>query len=205
MKSIKLFYNIICMIILWSFIPTCHAESLIYQLNMRLRIPRVYDNTQSKGYRKFQWQRILGYIIVDKSSYESEYIEPNIFVYGLTNNTHKINKDNVTYDAVEASDVMWHYIGNNRTCIFKNTCIKLYLDLNPSYNIGDDEPDNTLLIQLSGVGDSERLIGGNVTGQIGCGCKEYGHVSPTRDINGNVCDTAPLYGTFTMRLKKRIP
>lgn len=196
MKLAKSFLFVLFCVILPSI---CDAESLVYQFKMRLCVPRVYDNMQSNGYRKRQMQLIVGYVTVDKLS-ESEYSEPCVFVYDIVNKTHKVGNANVTYDDVEASDVMWHYIGNNKTGVFKNTCIKFNLDLDPSYNIGDDEPDNTILIQVSGTGSSERLIRGSVTGQIGCGCKEYGHVSPTRDIKGNVRDTAPLYGTFTMKL-----
>lgn len=188
------------------------AETLIYKVTMRLQVPRVYDNTQSLGYRKPQRQIIVGYVSVDKDMatkpYEGENVsgEPEIYAYGFYNKTHKVAGSHVTYaDCALAENVMWRYIGNNKTCIFKKTCIKFNLDLNPSYNIGADEPDNTLVIQLSGIGNSEKLIQGSVTGQIGCGCFAYGHISPTRDIQGNVQDITPLYGRFVMKLKNRIP
>lgn len=189
-----------------------HSETLVYKVTMHLHVPRVYNNTQSLGYRKPQRQVIIGYVSVDKDMAaqpdEEGNVsgEPEIYAYSFYNRTHKVAGSQVTYaDQSLADDVMWRYIGNNKTGVFKRTCIKFSLDLNPSYNIGADEPDNTLVIQLSGIGKSEKLIRGSVTGQIGCGCFAYGHVSPTRDIQGNVQDITPLYGRFTMKLKQRLP
>lgn len=186
----------------------CCAETLLYKMTMRLCVPRVYNNMQSLGYRKAKWQLITGYITVDKDACceDGGYYEPEIWSYGFVNKSHKVNGQYVTYrDCAMGENVMWRYIGSNKTGVFKNTCIKFGLDLDPSYNIGDDEPDNTLIIQLSGIGSSEKLIRGGVSGQIGCGCMAYGHVSPTRDLCGNVRDITPLYGRFTMRLVERIP
>ena len=213
MKKVLKYGSLAFTLILAAISPAnCSAETLIYKVTMRLRVPRVYDNMQSLGYRKAQWQRIIGYIAVDKDlgscKEEGEDLigEPEICSYGFVNNTHKVNGKKVTYeDDSIADNVMWRFIGSNKTGIFKNTCVKFDLDLDPSYNIGDDEPDNTLIIRLSGIGMSESHITGNVTGQIGCGCMAYGHISPTRDICGNVRDITPLYGRFTMRLKQRIP
>ena len=180
------------------------SEVVVYKLTMALYVPRVYDNTRSLGYRKNQLQKITGYVTVDKDI-GSEDTEPFIRTWHLVNKTHKVQKQNVTYHDAYADDVMWRYIGSNKTGVFKNTQVKFSLDLDPSYNIGDDEPDNTLVIQLSGIGSSETMISGSVTGQIGCGCMAYGHVSPTRDMCGYVRDITPLYGRFTMRLKQRTP
>lgn len=177
------------------------SEVLAYKLTMRLRVPRVYNNTQSLGYRKMQYQTIVGYVIVDKDVTKAEEYtgEPEMSVFRVYNKTHKVNNANVTYGDADATDVMWRYIGSNKTGVFKNTNIKFSLDLNPSYNIGADEPDNALIVTLSGYGTSEKYIKGSVSGQIGCGCMAYGHVSPTRTVEGNVSDITPLYGTFTMR------
>lgn len=214
MKRIQ-YHAALGLISLISLLPLAgNSETLIYEVTMRLKVPRVYDNYQSLGYRKPQWQKIVGYVSVDKDmasqpSEDDGYVsgEPEIYAYGFTNKTHKLSSGKrVTYaDCSLADDVMWRYIGSNKTGKFKTTCIKFSLDLDPSYNIGYDEPDNTLIIQLSGIGSSEKKIKGNVTGQIGCGCMAYGHVSPTRDVLGEVRDITPLYGTFTMKLKKAIP
>lgn len=175
-----------------------HSETIVYKMKMSLKIPRVYDNSRSLGYRKNQRQKIECIVYVDKDL-ASGQIEPAISVCNAVNKTHKTSSGNVTYGDCEAEDVTWRYIGSNKTGVFKNANIKFSLDLNPSYNIGDDEPDNTLLITLSGLGASDRIFSGHVTGNIGCGCKAYGHKSPTRTISCLVSDVVPVSGTFTMR------
>ena len=174
------------------------SEVVVYKLTMALYVPRVYDNTRSLGYRKNQLQKITGYVTVDKDI-GSEDTEPFIRTWHLVNKTHKVQKQNVTYHDAYADNVMWRYIGSNKTGVFKNTQVKFSLDLDPSYNIGADEPDNALIIQLAGRGSTEKTIRGSVTGQIGCGCTAYGHISPTRTLKCDVSDITPLYGTFTMK------
>lgn len=179
-------------------LSAAQAEVIVYKITMKLKVPRVYNNSASLGFRRAQSQKIEGYVSVDKDDLEGG--EPQIWLYSLINKSHKMsNGRKVTYADCAGSEVMWRYIGSNRTKIFKNTCIKFGLVMDPSYNIGGDEPDNTLLVQLSGHGRSEKKIKGSVTGQIGCGCSFYGHVSPTRTIEGLVSDITPLYGTFTMK------
>lgn len=175
------------------------CETLMYKLTMKLKVPRIYDNMQSLGSRKVQSQTVCGYVYVDKDNLD-ESGEPAVFVRDVFNKTHKVGGANVTYRDSDATDVMYRYIGNNKTGAFKKPCCKFSLDLDPSYNIGYDEPDNTLVIQLSGQGSSDKRIRGSITGQIGCGCKAYGHVSPTRTVDRRVNDIAPLYGSFTMAL-----
>jgi hypothetical protein len=165
---------------------------------MSLKVPRVYDNTESKGYRKIQPQMLVGYVYVDKNLGDNE-VEPLIKTYNLVNKTHKVAGSYVTYRDSTAYDVMWRYTGSNKTGVFKNVNLMFSLDLDPSYNIGADEPDNTLIITLSGYGSSESIIRGGVTGHIGCGCTANGHVSPTRTLGCLVNDKAPLHGTFSMR------
>lgn len=184
------------------------AETLVYKCTMRLNVPRVYDNMQSQGKRKMQWQKVVGYITVDtdlsdRSEDEEEFFgtrEPAVYASEFINKTHKISTGKVTYSDCAADNVMWRFIGSNKTGVFKHTNLRFSLDLDPSYNIGDDEPDNTLVITLSGDGSSCKKISGYVTGQIGCGCRVYGHTSPTRTIGCEVDDIVPLYGKFTMKL-----
>ena len=173
------------------------SETAVYKLTMNLKVPRVYNNTQSLGYRKNQSQKILAYVYVYKDTLEDG--EPVIQIDGCYNRTHKVAGSNVTYKDTQADGVMWRYIGSNKTGVFKNTNIKFSLDLDPSYNIGADEPDNALIITLSGYGFNEKTIKGQVTGQIGCGCTAYGHISPTRTIDCRVSDIVPLSGSFTMK------
>lgn len=169
-----------------------------YQLAMYMYIPRVYNNTESTGYRKIQRQIIKG--IMEVRDYDDGSREPEIEIVELVNQTHRVNGKNVTYKCVTLEgETMWRYIGNNATGVFRRPCIKFSVDCNPSYNIGDDEPDNTLIVQLSGTGTSDKRITGHVTGQIGCGCYAYGHISPTRTRYGEVDDRVPTYGRFTMK------
>jgi len=173
------------------------SETIYYKVTMHLKVPRVYDNTQSLGYRRTQSQIISGYLSVNKGC--GDLHEPEINAYDFVNKTHKVSRKNVTYGDAVADEVMWRYIGSNRTGVFRCTNVKLRLDLDPSYNIGADEPDNALIITLAGYGSSEKTIKGSVTGQIGCGCTAYGHISPTRMIDWMVSDITPLCGTFSMR------
>lgn len=198
MKKYKMF--LLAILAIGFAMAPCIARSevVVYKLTMALYVPRVYNNTQSLGYRKNQLQKIVGYVTVDKDI-GSEDTEPFIRTWYLVNKTHKVQKQNVTYHDAYADDVMWRYIGNNKTGVFKNTQVKFSLDLDPSYNIGADEPDNALIIQLAGRGSTEKAIRGSVTGQIGCGCMAYGHISPTRTLKGEVSDITPLYGTFVMK------
>lgn len=197
----KKFISLALMSVLLAF--QCSAETLFYKVSIRLNVPRVFDNTQSRGYRKIQRQRITGYVAVDMSAPDESSCEPVVYAYSFVNKTHKVCGSKVTYRNAWATDVMWRYIGSNKTNVFKNPNMKFSLDMNPSYNIGDDEPDNTLIMTLAGSGSSDKIITGRITGQIGCGCTAYGHISPTRTVNGMVNDIVPLYGTFTMRLVSR--
>ena len=179
------------------------ADAAVYRLTLALRVPRVYDNTQSLGYRKMQSQKIVGYLGIFMDNDDEYAREPRILACQFINHTHKVAGQRVTYGDIEPGKVMWRYIGNNRTRVFRNTLIRLEIDLNPSYNIGADEPDNTLIVTLSGYGTTDKAIRGYVTGQMGCGCMAYGHVSPTRTAYGEVDDIAPTFGHFTMKRVNR--
>ena len=186
----------------WGLVaPRAYSETVLYKVSMSLNIPRVYNNTTSMGSRKIQRQRIFGYVYIDKDANVEQDgpPEPSVTARDFVNYTHEVSGYRVSYSDCEATDVMWRYIGDNRTGVFKRPNLRFTLNLNPSYNIGADEPDNTLIVTLSGYGHSERAMRGFVTGQIGCGCHAYGHVSPTRTITCLVNDIVPICGTFTMR------
>ena len=86
----------------------------------------------------------------------------------------------------------------------------------PSYTLGyEPTNDSSMIIQISGSGKSvvsgiRRIISsasGYVTGQLGCGCAEYGHISPTRTAGyyghtGVVTDTSSTFGRFKMIRRK---
>ena len=182
-----------------------------YKMTMRLRVPRIYDNMQSLGYRRYQPQRFVGELSLIYRSTGDVDVQVN----GLTNRTHRINGKFITYECSE-----WPYgdfqnmaiaVGNNRTLKFNQGGIDVAFVADPSYNIGGLEEDNTLMLRMSGMGSigltGLRSMRGSVTGRIGCGCSSYGHISPTRIwhsyVTGIVTDVAPVYGTFTLRFRKR--
>ena len=193
-----------------------------YDLTMTLKIPRVYNNTQSLGYRKDQTQTIKGIL---KIIYNDEFYRPTFEITDLINKTHKINGRNITYEVLVDNDgeyvfPRFNYIGDNRTEKFKKAKIILYFDANPNYNIGEDEPDNSLLVTLSGYGSSSKSskygdvyivkrLSGFVTGTLGCGCTAYGHKSPTRVVGPNgplydyVDDVSPILGKWKAKFIRR--
>lgn len=193
--------NLICMAIL-ALCATAGAETLVYKAVFTLKVPRVYANTESKGYRKYQTQVVRGVVTVDTSNLVAG--EPKMTAC-FTNTTHKVAGRFVTYECeVDQSSVMWRWIGDNRKGDFHKPCLRFSAECNPSYNIGDDEPDNTLIFTWSGYGNGVKRIGGYVAGQIGCGCSAYGHVSPTRTIDGRISDIVPMCGKGYIKLSRRI-
>lgn len=166
-----------------------------WELKMVMQIPKVVDNATSNGFRKYQTQKIRGWFLVEKD----ECGEPEITFCSLENLTHKVSGKNVSYD-VDVDKVGWHGIGSNKTGKFNTRSVFLGLTCEPSYAIGTEPTeDNSLLITLSGKGKAN-YIQGYVSGQLGCGCAEYGHKSPTR-IWGTtqVVDTAGAYGRWVAR------
>jgi hypothetical protein len=204
----------------------CKADQTIideYDFTMSLKVPRVYNNTQSLGYRKDQKQKIKGTL---KIIYKEDELRPTLEITNLVNITHKINDKNITYQTTVDNEgeivyPRFNYIGNNKTGKFNKAKIIFYFDANPSYNIGEDEPDNSLLVTLSGTGNTKiikqcntkiqivNIISGFVTGTLGCGCSAYGHVSPTRIVGpyGPICDAVDdvcaIVGEWKAKFKQR--
>lgn len=187
-----------------------------YKFTMRVYVPRIYDNMASLGYRKYKQQTVNGTL---RLTYEIGTVRPTITVTNLVNRSHKINGCNITYTTtVDSGDYVYpriNVIGNNRTGVFKTGSIVFHMDANPSYNIGEDVEDNSLLITLAGrantkVVNGRRVIGtgrGNLAGTLGCGCTAYGHVSPTRvlGVEGStdeVDDVASVWGTWAIRYQR---
>lgn len=207
-----------------------------YRLILNQKVPRIYDNTTSEGYRKYQGQRIKGtlYIVYGMNPYSTG--RPRIFIKDLVNKTHRLADGNwVTYNVTVNNHgygpgplTRVNIIGNNKTDVFDTPSIVFYMDAEPSYNKGEDDEDNSLLITLAGYGHcSTRKIWVNVrtggksyveeypskkiirmargydAGSLGCGCKAYGHKSPTRiaswfDHSGEVDDVAATLGMWRM-------
>lgn len=187
-----------------------------YKFTMHVYVPRIYDNTASLGYRKYKQQTVNGTL---RLTYESGTVRPTITVTNLVNKSHKINGCNITYTTtVDSGDYVYprvNVIGNNKTGVFKTGTIVFHMDANPSYNIGEDVEDNSLLVTLAGrtttkVVNCRRVIGtgrGNLAGTLGCGCTAYGHVSPTRVLGvegptDEVDDVASVWGTWSMRYQR---
>jgi len=182
-----------------------------YKFTMNLKVPRIYDNMASKGYRKLQPQRLVGelqFVYKDNG-------DVKVRVKNLVNKTHKINGIPISYVCYEYP-YEYHNplvvgIGSNKTGKFKQGGAEFAFQADPSYNIGAVDEDNTLLLELSGYGtlkgDVLKNLKGAVKGRIGCGCMAYGHISPTRLFLGwltnIVWDVAPLYGTFNAHFKSR--
>ena len=208
-----------------------------YRFIINQKVPRIYDNNTSQGYRKYQAQRIKGtlYIVYDMNP-ESIRL-PRIFVKDLVNRTHRLANDQyVTYKVTVNNKgagpgplTRVNVIGDNETEVFSTPSIVCYMDAEPSYNKGEDDEDNSLLITLAGYGISSnrkiwvhvqnddqstvieypskkviRKVNGYNAGSLGCGCMAYGHKSPTRvsswfDHSGRVDDVAATLGMWCIQ------
>ena len=182
-----------------------------YSFKMNLKVPRIYNNGESLGYRKLEPQKLVGelqFIYNDDGSV-------NVKVNKLENRTHKENGVPILYTCYdfpyENHNPLVVGIGSNKTGKFKQGGAEFAFQADPSYNIGGLDEDNTLMLELAGYGslngDVLKNLRGSVKGQIGCGCRAYGHVSPTRLflgwLTGIVWDIAPVYGTFSAKFMGR--
>lgn len=184
--------------LLLSFVATtalfAEPTTDVYDFKMRVKVPRIYDNTESKGQRKWQTQVIYGQMLVD---YDTDDEALRITFKDCINKTHKIDGKRVTYMCEKGyEDVTrrWVVMGSNKTGLFKCGSCFFFACFDPSYNIGDDEPDNSLLLYFGGYGALQKVNSsacsgtvykvrrwsGYCVGTMGCGCRAYGHTSPTR-------------------------
>ena len=187
-----------------------------YDLKLTLKVPAIVDNMESKGRRVYRTQRLRGTLV---AYYYDERRDPYVAVVGLYNMDYTIRGRCVTYGTT-VSDVLWRAVGDNRKEVFKKAAFGFRIEANPSYNVGDDEPDNTLILTLAGAG-TVKGVSGNASGQLGCGCMAYGHVSPTRIVYcpyvgsrwaqtcwphwwyPTVVDIAPCWGTWAIKFRER--
>ena len=88
---------------------TCGIE--LWALKMRVYVPRVYSNTASQGYRKYQVQTLQGEFTVTPV----QDSEPDIRFVWLENRTHKVNGHCVEYAVEPNGTMLWHGVGNNKT------------------------------------------------------------------------------------------
>lgn len=169
------------------------CADVCYDVSMHLYVPRVYDNSGSLGYRKYQSQRLLGRLSVSTDGSA---------VMSLTNITHKVGGCPVTYDVI-VDDALMALVGSNARNVFKTSSVTLRITALPSY-IPAYRPtdDETLELTLAGRGSSSKRVSGYAAGTLGCGCSWYGHMSPTRNmLDWSVVDRAAVYGTFKLKLK----
>lgn len=180
-----------------------------YRFKMSLRVPRVYDNTQSLGYRKYQKQVIRGKLHI---TYDDEGEDPVTITFSeLRNLSHRVNGSLVVYSAMTDPLVKTtvNVIGDNRTLVFNTASVRFGLVAEPSYALGEPKEDNSLYLVLAGDGKMGkhrgatviRKMSGNVAGGIGCSCSAYGHMSPTRVMGYLgatliVDDVAAVFGTW---------
>lgn len=181
-----------------------HAVTDVYALKIRLRVPQVVDNSVSTGKRKYKTQALVGTMEVE---YATEG-QPNVRIVALTNRTFKVGGVRVCYDAGIVSS-RWNLIGSNRTGVFRTPSVCVEVDALPSY-VASYKPtdDNSLVLTMAGAGSSVKRISGRVSGTLGCGCSDYGHVSPTRIAGACgplsiVDDVASVYGTWSATRKAR--
>ena len=195
----------------------------IYNLTMQLKVPQVVENTQSLGKRLYRTQKITGNLLVhyDIDQESVEMIE----LTNLTNHSFKVGGKKVTYKALPDFESMvpciWNAIGSNKTLVFNKSSVCFSAELEPSYALSEPDNDNSLILVFSGNGAMVKktidgiktkfpvVISGYAAGTQGCGCHDYGHLSPTRTIGpygatSNAVDIASIYGTWKAKFSHRI-
>ena len=178
----------------------------VFDVRISLNVPRVYSNTESQGYRKYQRQTITGKMVW---KYGADGTIESVKFRDFVNITHRMsNGKNVEYSVTLEEDTLFprfNLIGSNRTRVFKTPSVSFYVSAEPTYSIGAMNEDNSLYVLFSGTGTSNskgvRSLRGTVSGTIGCGCSDYGHLSPTRMIGLGgatdiVDDVASVFGTW---------
>ena len=182
-----------------------------YALTLSLQVPRVYSNEHSTGCRKYQLQKITAKL---KLGFSADGTLVDAKIKSMVNKTHKLSSGkNVTYDAVigGAYEPRFNAIGNNKTGAFRTASVCFSVEAEPSYSLSELSEDTSLYITLAGKGDIDskgrmRTVSGYAAGTIGCGCKDYGHISPTRTIGydgatDQVDDVAAVHGSWAMKLE----
>ena len=174
----------------------------IYKLRMRLRVPVIYNNMESQGLRRYRPQVFSGELRIHYGGEGGD--EAEISIPALTNMSYKIRNMHVSYKTQITGYPIWSAVGNNKTGVFQKATLSFGIDANPSYNVGDDEPDNTLILTLALVGKQFGRLNGYASGQLGCGCHAYGHVSPTRALGSRgatnrVIDIAAVSGQVYLK------
>lgn len=188
----------------------------VYDLTLMLRVPQVYNNAESTGYRKYGFQKIKGELYI-KWLVSGGY---KIEMGNLENKTFKVKGVRVAYEWYDG-DLVYprlNWIGNNKTEKFTVPTLYFSVALDPSYAISTVNEDNSFYLILSGIGVSTykkeleskltKTITGYVVGTQGCGCTDYGHKSPTRvgalfGPSEKVDDVVATMGSWTAKWRRR--
>lgn len=182
-----------------------------YSFSMKLSVPRIYNNNESLGQRKYQTQTIKGRLSFD---FDKEGHLIGMSFIDLYNSTHILsNGKHVTYDGYldHSKTLKIVAIGNNKTKKFNTASICFSMMAEPSYNIGEFDEDTSLFVTLAGKGQIKngkvKRANGTVSGTLGCGCYAYGHISPTRmiwqyGVSDIVTDIAAVHGTWRISAVK---
>ena len=151
---------LITAVVLCAVLSVNAKESITHEYKFKMinNIPKIYDNMQSLGYRKYTTQRISG--LMDVTYFDDEYTRPTIALSELVNLSHKISGANVTYGATVNNDYEMegvptsriNLIGDNKKNKFTTASVVFYADMEPSYNVGEDDEDNSLLCTFAGKG-----------------------------------------------------
>ena len=188
----------------------------VYTLQILLRVPQVINNMQSLGKRIYKVQKITGRILVH---YDAETdLASSLELDQLVNKSFKVREQYVRYtylknDSMFGIPQIWNAVGNNKTLVFNKSSVCFTAELEPSYALSEANNDNSLILIFSGSGSmiSKKIdgiktrfpisISGYVTGTQGCGCHDYGHLSPTRVIgiygaSEQAIDIASVWGTW---------
>lgn len=182
-----------------------------YELKMSIKTPRVYNNTNSLGFRKYQPQKVVGKMVLE---YAEDGSLLDIKFKDFVNKTQKLSSGlPITYETSLGDQVYprFNAIGSNRTQKFNIASVIFSLEAEPNYAIGEMDEDNGLYVTLSGRGRVSSKTGkmtnltGTLGGTLGCGCYGYGHISPTRVLwwlgpSLQVDDVAAVYGTWRAKL-----
>ena len=195
--------------------PKTVAEDL-YSMTLNLNVPQVSNNSSSAGERRYMSQTVKG-----EMAFVWREDGSHAFRFGVFENTgFKVGGRPVTYEVVidrEKPLPVFCWIGSNGKGRFRTPTMSFSIVMEPSYAIGDVGEDNSFYLTLSGKGSSSikggsriaNSVRGKAVGTQGCGCSDYGHLSPTREagIDGpsdGAMDIAATEGTWSIRFRRRV-
>lgn len=139
----------------------------------------------------------------------------------FVNHTYSISGSPVTYLVYMDEEQLYNFswCGDNLKNKFTRPNMNLQIVMEPSYKIGEEMLDDIHLSIACTKGSVRYMyfneckiqipnrLRGYCTGQIGCNCKAWGHVSPTRFWGyfgpSFVTDVASISGQMTLKWNSR--